>query len=743
MFLHKRRFRERVAYFTGNLSYEEDIARCDIRSAAAYFSLTSKASLDANMDDQNTLFRLFAIRSFDPTLEIFVQVTLPRTAMQIKALFGDHNMTEKCQASDVNVLCLKEMSLNILASNCLTPGIATLLSAWMRKERTIVADGLSWLAEYSYGLSNSMFSAKIPSSLKGRSFGDVCRILFTAFNVYSFAIVASSQSQRHAGHEILREPSIKESRSEPDFALLLTRKLHLLQSKKLADMQKKVDAIGSKARVVICPPLDTPVDEHDVVFLLGIDPAISVKISNLSAETVMKIDRELSEVVCTEVPNTPLSASSRGTASLRLVRRHSFTAVPYVTVPSFFLSDASSSESFRRNGSCFSTMDSRLISEPSDDLLAAGRFVRERLGCRLHPAAIAAEYYLLSQPRQFSDAFVTNYTGIGHVVISGDPTAIEHFVFPLRSKRCGAVVPIVILCNRKSIEEAERAVFGPIRGFSLPAVSSWWHQICVFPEIFVLEGCSAYTSDLDRCNFRAASHVVSFPSREDSIAHGGASDHFLERNSDFLPIITHHHVRIAGVSRAQMGMRSPQSVVEVCSAPSVRLLSAGCASHMVDAAHDDHLDNHGFGLHRHPKNSAVDDAFLSAEFASGRVLVDTIFDSMLVHSFFQTHTKDIFAQLLTRFGSSMSRDCEPLRLGDTMHNVVKVRVPETFHGQPFEALFHHSLMNGQGIPIGLMRPRGFMSASAEYVYGTPRRDSILHPDDSVFMFIRDLIGHPE
>eukprot|EP00762_Andalucia_godoyi_P001527 ANDGO_00255.mRNA.1 Calcium-activated potassium channel slowpoke len=709
-FLREGSFRKRVQYLQGSPTSEYDLIRCAAKHSAGFFFLTAKVSKNPFEEDSKTVMKVLSVRSFDPNCELYVQVLLPQTAYQLVSMFSkaaDTSNDFTCepflsQASShkQHVVCVREFALNLLALNCRCPGLTTLVSGWMRKEPGIVCEPDSWMSEYTFGLSHSVFPVRLPLALNNRTFGDIAQILFHAFNVVVFGYLGptSAASQLPA------------SSSHADLPSMLSRKFRSTSQAKMRRINALAENIADKnGDIFICPNFGQTIHGHDIIFVLALDSQTSVRIANLTFEDVSLIEQQM---LAAGLPVTSmLSESSSAFCDV----------VSFPQARKFADVDAGATGFLRK---------------PSEtvplSLLHAAQNLVDRMKIKLSAASVASEYRLCLEPRPFDESIILkNFEKEGHIIVCGEPHAFEHFILPLRSRRIKNPPAIILLCHpsfgRRSSEETRNA--------SLDSTTpEWWDNVSLFPDVFVCFGSSQHTFDLEKCNIMGASRVVCLAqtSFESTVMDEETYGNYV----DFVPILTHHHVekylelRRKRCEKLQKSsdMDSFASTVELVNGSSMRYLQSMSG----------HVQSQ-FGAASKPA-----DEFLNPCFASGRAFVDCVLDSLMVQSFFHPQVLDVFSQLTSCFGSTIRRRTrlKKRRTGedDDIFTISRIEVPSEFVGSTYAEFYSWSLRTEQCIPVGIYRQRSFMGAPCPYVYGTPRRESILNEGDMIFTFVREKIG---
>jgi hypothetical protein len=160
----------RVHVLKGDLSLKATLKRAKVSTAEAAFLLTPKHKQLAHYHhvDAQTIVTALNLRTYNPNLEIFVQVSSHEH--KITALSGGLK----------HVVCMQELKLGLLAQSCLYPGFITLISnlVYNLKPDPNKWKYNTWLREYDTGLNYNFYSDQNLSPLIGMTFTDAALYLF-------------------------------------------------------------------------------------------------------------------------------------------------------------------------------------------------------------------------------------------------------------------------------------------------------------------------------------------------------------------------------------------------------------------------------------------------------------------------------------------------------------------------------------------------------------------------------------
>ncbi|KAH9128328.1 hypothetical protein AeMF1_001503 [Aphanomyces euteiches] len=161
----------KVIYIKGSIFNEDDFRRVGGDMAQAAFLLTDKNSNDSTAEDANTVLRSLLLENANPLLQVFMQVIRPSYT---EVLTHNHRH---------HVLCIDELKLNLLAKNCLCPGLSTLVCNLFRSSN--IPDALpaaEWRREYMEGCTMEIYTTAAPFYLTDLPFTQAASILYDIFD---------------------------------------------------------------------------------------------------------------------------------------------------------------------------------------------------------------------------------------------------------------------------------------------------------------------------------------------------------------------------------------------------------------------------------------------------------------------------------------------------------------------------------------------------------------------------------
>ncbi|XP_068216302.1 LOW QUALITY PROTEIN: potassium channel subfamily T member 2-like [Palaemon carinicauda] len=121
MILQVPMWAQRVIYIQGSCLKDGDLTRARMSEAEACFILAARHYADKTAADEHTILRSWAVKDFAPNVPQYVQVFRPENKLHVK--FAEH------------VVCEDEFKYALLANNCMSPGISTLVTLLLHTSR--------------------------------------------------------------------------------------------------------------------------------------------------------------------------------------------------------------------------------------------------------------------------------------------------------------------------------------------------------------------------------------------------------------------------------------------------------------------------------------------------------------------------------------------------------------------------------------------------------------------------------
>ena len=186
-------YKDRLFYLCGSALSTADLKRCAANQSTGIFMLNSdsESTHSTIADDEqlkvtrgadaDILMKALIVKSGFPGLSIFAQVQDFRSA----------DLSVHCGCD--RTLCIDEIKVSLMASNCLVPGILTLIMNLVHTYQDVNEHiDKIWQSEYNEGASNQIHSFKFPNGLINKSFSIVVSALYASFGLTLFAIISKN-----------------------------------------------------------------------------------------------------------------------------------------------------------------------------------------------------------------------------------------------------------------------------------------------------------------------------------------------------------------------------------------------------------------------------------------------------------------------------------------------------------------------------------------------------------------------
>ncbi|XP_023933674.1 potassium channel subfamily T member 2 [Lingula anatina] len=185
---------QRVIYIRGSALKDVDLSRCRMQDAEACFILAERSYADRNASDQHTILRSWAVKDFAPNCPQYVQIFRPENKLHVK--FAEH------------VVCEDEFKHALLANNCLSPAISTLVTLLLHTSRGQEgqASQEEWQRIYGRCSGNEIYHIRLSDS---RFFGEYDGKSFTYASFHAhrkFGVSLVAVQQNLPGSKILLNP---------------------------------------------------------------------------------------------------------------------------------------------------------------------------------------------------------------------------------------------------------------------------------------------------------------------------------------------------------------------------------------------------------------------------------------------------------------------------------------------------------------------------------------------------------
>ncbi|KAJ1330098.1 hypothetical protein BSLG_009730 [Batrachochytrium salamandrivorans] len=170
-------YRNRLIYLRGDLMSVHDLKRAAAQYATALFLLNTQSpdKLGAKVPNDQAEESNHA-QSMDAQVQ----------DIQFK------DLSEHCGCD--RILCIDEIKMSLVATNCIVPGIQTLVLNLIHSYKELENSTLSdfWMQEYQYGVANQIYTFKVPAGLVKMKFHDAAREVYMAYGTIIFGLISSN-----------------------------------------------------------------------------------------------------------------------------------------------------------------------------------------------------------------------------------------------------------------------------------------------------------------------------------------------------------------------------------------------------------------------------------------------------------------------------------------------------------------------------------------------------------------------
>ncbi|KAI9219264.1 hypothetical protein BC828DRAFT_174995 [Blastocladiella britannica] len=160
-----------VFYIRGSALNEEDLCRAKVRTSLGVFFISDNTWTE----DERNVLRVWSVARHAPSVELYVYTHRP--AFQ---RYHTHHATA--------VVCADDLKQALVASNCLHPGISTLVANLITNSEPLELYHKPWHAQYGDGMGHEIYNLQIVPVFVGKRFHHICAYLFREFQVISIAV---------------------------------------------------------------------------------------------------------------------------------------------------------------------------------------------------------------------------------------------------------------------------------------------------------------------------------------------------------------------------------------------------------------------------------------------------------------------------------------------------------------------------------------------------------------------------
>ncbi|CAH8465425.1 unnamed protein product [Schistosoma guineensis] len=160
-----------MRFLKGSVTLPEDLERAKVRTAEAVIILSDKCSQTPVEDDWKNLMCVVSIKNLYPNIRIICELMLIESKVWMSNIPGwkEHESDQFDRA-----ICLTQMKLGLLALNCVSNGISTLLCNFIMRDSVPTAAVRKtlprWINEYFQGTKYKLYTVKLSHAFDGMIF---------------------------------------------------------------------------------------------------------------------------------------------------------------------------------------------------------------------------------------------------------------------------------------------------------------------------------------------------------------------------------------------------------------------------------------------------------------------------------------------------------------------------------------------------------------------------------------------
>ncbi|VDP42570.1 unnamed protein product [Schistosoma curassoni] len=160
-----------MRFLKGSVTLPEDLERAKVRTAEAVIILSDKCSQTPVEDDWKNLMCVVSIKNLYPNIRIICELMLIESKVWMSNIPGwkEHESDQFDRA-----ICLTQMKLGLLALNCVSNGISTLLCNFIMRDSVPTAAIRKtlprWINEYFQGTKYKLYTVKLSHAFDGMIF---------------------------------------------------------------------------------------------------------------------------------------------------------------------------------------------------------------------------------------------------------------------------------------------------------------------------------------------------------------------------------------------------------------------------------------------------------------------------------------------------------------------------------------------------------------------------------------------
>eukprot|EP00794_Sanderia_malayensis_P015619 gene15619-17196_t len=228
---------QRVTYLKGSALNDQDLIRANDRCGRLFYTDRSR-NPDLDSRDHQTIVRTWAIQDFAPETPLYVQIHKPENKFHVS--FAEH------------VVCEDEIKNALLASNCICPGISTLVTLLLhtlREQKGITSDAIENI--YGRSAGNEIYDIRLGDSKMFRKFvyKSFTNAAYNAFRRYGVTLIGVRREPPDSHIFLNPGPNFKLAWEDTLFYIAITSEedMVLEEFTKLKSKPKKMSSATGKA----------------------------------------------------------------------------------------------------------------------------------------------------------------------------------------------------------------------------------------------------------------------------------------------------------------------------------------------------------------------------------------------------------------------------------------------------------------------------------------------------------------
>ncbi|CAH8487309.1 unnamed protein product [Heterobilharzia americana] len=178
-----------IAFLKGSVTLPEDLDRAKVRTAEAVIILSDERSQTPDDDDWKNLMCVVSIKNLNPKIRIICELMLLESKGWMSNIPG-WNEYESDQFD--KAICMPQMKLGLLALNCISNGISTLLCNFIMRDSvptSSVRKSLPrWVNEYFQGTRYKLYTVKFSHVFNGMMFQQLVGLAMELWGILLLAV---------------------------------------------------------------------------------------------------------------------------------------------------------------------------------------------------------------------------------------------------------------------------------------------------------------------------------------------------------------------------------------------------------------------------------------------------------------------------------------------------------------------------------------------------------------------------